>query len=86
VPQAKDPGAEAEVDFGEVTVCLAGEQARCYMLAFRLSCSGKACHRVYASQAQEAFLEGHVAAFGTCGGVPAGHIRYDNLARRSPRC
>ncbi len=79
VLQAKDPGAEAEVDFGEVTVCLAGEQARCYMFAFRLSCSGRACHRVYASQAQEAFLEGHVAAFEACGGVPAGHVRYDNL-------
>ena len=79
VPQAKEPGAEAEVDFGEVMVCLDGEPARCYMFAFRLSCSGKACHRVYASQAQEAFLEGHVAAFGACGGVPAGHIRYDNL-------
>ncbi len=39
VPQAKEPGAEAEVDFGEVTVCLAGEPARCYMFAYRLSCS-----------------------------------------------
>ncbi len=45
VPQAKDPGSEAEVDFGDVTVCLAGEPARCYMFAFRLSCSGRACHR-----------------------------------------
>ena len=79
VPQAKDPGAEAEVDFGDVMVWLAGEQARCYMFAFRLSCSGKACHRVYASQAQEAFLEGHVAAFEACGGVPFRHVRYDNL-------
>ncbi len=79
VPQAKDPGAEAEVDFGDVTVHLAGELARCYMFAFRLSYSGKACHRVYASQAQEAFLEGHVAAFEACGGVPARHVRYDNL-------
>jgi transposase len=79
VPQAKDAGAEAEVDFGDVTVFLAGEPARCYMFAFRLSCSGKACHRVYASQAQEAFLEGHVAAFEACGGVPARHVRYDNL-------
>ena len=33
----------------------------------------------FATQAQEAFLEGHVAAFGACGGVPARHIRYDNL-------
>jgi len=80
VPQAKEPGAEAEVDFGEVTVTLAGEAARCYLFAFRLSCSGKGCHRVYASQAQEAFLEGHVAAFEAAGGVPSGHIRYDNLS------
>jgi len=34
---------------------------------------------VYASQAQEAFLEGHVAAFEACGGVPFRHVRYDNL-------
>src|SRR5213080_1751403 len=79
VPQAKEPGREAEVDFGDVMVCLGGEQARCYLFAFRLSYSGKSCHRVYASQAQEAFLEGHVAAFETCGGVPAGQVRYDNL-------
>jgi hypothetical protein len=79
VPQVKEPGAEAEADFGDVTVCLAGEPARCCMLAFRLSCSGRACHRVYASQAQEAFLEGHVAAFEAIGGVRSGQIRYDNL-------
>jgi len=79
VPQAKDPGAEAEVDFGDVAVCLAGELARCFLFAFRLSYSGKACHRVYASQAQEAFLEGHVTAFETCAGVPCGQVRYDNL-------
>ena len=80
VPQAKEPGAEAEVDFGDVTVCLAGQATRCYLFACRLSRSGRACHRVYASQAQEAFLEGHVAAFEAIGGVPSGHIRYDNLS------
>ena len=50
------------------------------MFAFRLSCSGKGVHRVYASQAQEAFLEGHVAAFEVMGGVPFRQIRYDNLS------
>jgi transposase len=80
VPQAREPGTEAQVDFGDVMVCLAGELARCFMFAFRLSCSGKAVHRVFASQAQEAFLEGHVAAFEAVGGVPAGQIRYDNLS------
>jgi len=55
-------------------------QARCFLFAFRLSYSGKGCHRVYASQAQEAFLEGHVAAFEAAGGVSARQIRYDNLS------
>jgi site-specific recombinase XerD len=80
VPQVREPGAEAEVDFGDVTVELAGQLSRCFLFAFRLSCSGKGVHRVYASQAQEAFLEGHVAAFEVAGGVPFGQIRYDNLS------
>ena len=80
VPQAKEPGAEAEVDFGPVSVVLDGEMAACHLFAYRLSYSGKAVHRVYASQAQEAFLEGHVTAFGVTGGVPWRHIRYDNLS------
>ncbi len=80
VPQAKEPGAEAEVDFGDVLVELAGHLAKCYLFAYRLSFAGKACHRVYACQAQEAFLEGHVAAFEATGGVPWRHVRYDNLS------
>lgn len=35
--------------------------------------------RVYPTQAQEAFLEGHIEAFQEIGGVPVRHIRYDNL-------
>ena len=35
-------------------------------------------HRVYATQAQEAFFDGHVEAFAELGGVPR-RIRYDNL-------
>ena len=80
VPQAKEPGAEAEVDFADVVVELAGRLTRCYLFDFRLSCSGKGCHRVYASCAQEAFFEGHVTAFEAIGGVPWRHVRYDNLS------
>lgn len=40
---------------------------------------GKAVHRVYSTQGQEAFFEGHIAAFVEIGGVPTCHIRYDNL-------
>lgn len=47
VPQEHAPGAEAEVDFGDVWVDLAGVRTRCYMFAYRLSHSGKAVHRVY---------------------------------------
>jgi transposase len=80
VPQAKEPGAEAEVDFGDVEVRLAGQLVTCRLFAYRLSYSGRGVHRVYATQAQEAFLEGHVTAFEVTGGVPWRHIRYDNLS------
>lgn len=45
IPQEHAPGAEAEVDFGEVWVDLAGVRTKCYIFAFRLSYSGKAVHR-----------------------------------------
>jgi transposase len=79
VPQAKEPGAEAEVDFGPVMVVLDGREAACHLFAYRLSFSGFGVHRVYASCAQEALPEGHVAAFAVTGGVPWRHVRYDNL-------
>jgi transposase len=79
VPQEHAPGAEAEVDFGEVWVVLAGVKTKCHMFVFRMSHSGKAIHRIYPTQGQDAFLEGHLAAFDAIGGVPTGHIRYDNL-------
>ncbi|MEU7168295.1 IS21 family transposase [Streptomyces morookaense] len=79
VPQAHLPGEEAEVDFADVWVRVAGETVKCHLFTLRLSYSGKAVHRVFASQAQEAFMEGHVEAFKVLGGVPTRHIRYDNL-------
>jgi hypothetical protein len=57
------PGAEAEVDFGEIAVRLAGRMVTCYLFSLRLSYSGRAVHRVSVSGGQEAFLEGHVHAF-----------------------
>ncbi len=78
IPQLHEPGAEAEVDFGECFIELEGVMTKCFMFAMRLSASGKAVHRVYATQAQEAFFDGHNEAFATYGGVPR-RIRYDNL-------
>ncbi|MFB7646002.1 IS21 family transposase [Streptomyces sp. NPDC056084] len=79
VPQTHLPGTEAEVDFGEFHIVLAGKMTKVYLFSLRLSYSGKAVHRVFATAGQEAFFEGHVHAFRMLGGVPRGHIRYDNL-------
>jgi transposase len=78
VPQAHLPGAEAEVDFGEFHAMIAGVLTKVWLFVLRLSCSGRAFHVAFATQAQEAFLEGHVWAFEQFGAVPA-RIRYDNL-------
>lgn len=80
VPQEHAPGAEAEVDFGELWVILAGVKTKCFMFAYRLSHSGRAVHRVYPTQALEAFLEGHIDAFEETGGIPTLQIKYDNLS------
>jgi transposase len=79
VPQTHPPGAEAECDFGEVYGDdERGERIKVYLFVLRLSASGRAFHRLFANQTQEAFLEGHVAALAHFGGVPH-RIRYDNL-------
>ncbi len=54
-------------------------KTKCYLFAYRLSFSGRAVHRVYPTQAQEAFLEGHIDAFEETGGIPRLQIKYDNL-------
>jgi transposase len=79
IPRHHPPGQHAEVDFGELWVRLAGVMTKCYLFVLRMSYSGKAVHRVFATCGQEAFLEGHVHAFAVLGGVPAGQVRYDNL-------
>jgi len=79
VPQTHEPGAEGEVDFADLWIDLAGVRTKVFLFTMRLSFSGKAVHRAYATQGQEAFLEGHQCAFEVFGGTPMFHIRYDNL-------
>jgi hypothetical protein len=52
IPQTHRPGQDAEVDFGDVWIDLAGVRTLCSMFVFRLSFSGKAVHRVSASEGQ----------------------------------
>src|SRR5674476_824130 len=57
IPQSHEPGAEAEVDFGEFYATIAGHKVKVWMFVMRLSHSGRAFHIAYGTQAQEAFLE-----------------------------
>ncbi len=79
VPQTHEPGAEGEVDFADLWIDLVGVPTKVFLFTMRLSFSGKALHRAYATQGQEAFLEGHLAAFAVFGRTPMFHIRYDYL-------
>ncbi len=79
VPQTHPPGAEGEVDFHDLWVVLAGVKVKTALFTMRLSFSGRAAHRAFATAGQEAFLEGHVYSFERLGGVPVEKIRYDNL-------
>jgi transposase len=78
VPQAHDPGAEAEVDWGEAKVWMGGELVKAKLFLMRLSHSGAAYVEAFPHETQQAFLEGHANAFAFLGGIPA-KVRYDNL-------
>lgn len=78
VPQTHRLGAEAEVDFGTISVYLDGVLSEVSLFVMRLSASGRGFCRAYLNEAQEVFLDGHVRAFEHFGGVP-GRVRYDNL-------
>ena len=78
IPQTHELGEEAEVDFGEFSAWLDGEQIRLWLFVMRLSASGKAFHYVFGNQCGESFYEGHNLAFTHFGGVPR-TIRYYNL-------
>ena len=71
---------EAEVDFGELWVRLAGALVKCFLFAFRMSYSGKAVHLVSRCPAgRRPSWRATCTRSRVLGGVPAGQIRYDNL-------
>jgi len=78
VPQAHDPGAEAEVDWGEAKVRMGGELVKAKLFLMRLSHSGATYVEAFPHETQQAFLEGHANAFAFLDGIP-GKVRYDNL-------
>ena len=78
VPQAYLPAADAQVDWGEAQVVIAGELRRVFLFGMRACFSGASYWEAFPAQTQTAFLEGHVRAFEWFGGVFE-TIRYDNL-------
>ena len=78
VPQVHEPGVEAEVDWGEAVVEIAGQRRSVYLFLMRACYSGAAFVIAFERASQQAFLEAHVEAFQFFGGTFA-LIRYDNL-------
>jgi len=76
VPLAHPPG-DAQADFGEALVVIAGVQRKAHYLAVDLPHSDDAFVKAFPSETTEAFCEGHNAAFRYFDGVPRS-IVYDN--------
>ena len=78
LPLAFDPGEDAQVDWGEATVEMAGERVVVQMFILRLNYSHARFVMAFPFQKQEAFFEGHIQAFHFFAAVPK-RITYDNL-------
>ena len=76
IPLTHAPG-EAQVDFGEAVVVIAGVERRAHYLVMDLPHSDDCFVAAFPAETTEAFLEGHVRAFAYFGGVPT-RILYDN--------
>jgi transposase len=78
LPLEFDPGADAQGDWGEAVVLMAGKQITVQVFTLRLNYSRKLFVCAYPTQRQECFLDTHVHAFHHFGGIPH-RISYDNL-------
>jgi hypothetical protein len=76
VPLAHPPG-DAQADFGEAMVVIAGVERKAHYLAMDLPQSDDCFVMAFPAETTEAFLEGHNHAFAYFGGVPR-TILYDN--------
>jgi transposase len=76
VPLSHAPG-EAQADFGEAVVVIAGVECKAHFMAFDLPHSDDCFVQAFPAETTEAFLEGHVRAFEYFGAVPT-RILYDN--------
>jgi transposase len=78
IPLEFDPGQDAQVDWGEAEVILAGERVTVQLFILRLNYSKARFVMAFPFQKQEAFFDGHNQAFRFFGGIPR-RLTYDNL-------
>ena len=76
VPLAHPPG-DAQADFGEALVVIAGVECKAHYLVVDLPHSDDGFVKAFPAETTEAFCDGHNAAFTYFGGVPR-RIVYDN--------
>ena len=76
VPLAHPPG-DAQADFGEALVVIAGVACKAHSLVVDLPHSDDGFVQAFPAETTEAFCDGHTAAFGYFGGVPR-RIVYDH--------
>jgi transposase len=80
IPLAYEPGQDAQADFGEAQVVMAGQRRTVQLFCLRLCYSKIPFVIAFPHQRQEAFFEGHAQAFSFFGGVPR-VIWYDHLSQ-----
>jgi transposase len=68
LPLAFDPGTDAQMDWGEADIILAGQQVTIQLFLMKLSYSRRTFIMAFPGQKQEALFAGHVAAFDFFGG------------------
>jgi transposase len=78
LPLEFDMGQDAQVDWGEGMVEMAGKRVKVQLFVMRLNYSRARFVIAFPFQKQEAFLAGHIQAFHFFAGVPK-RITYDNL-------
>jgi transposase len=78
LPLQFDPGQDAQVDWGEAQVDLAGERVTVQVFVMTLCYSRRTFVMAFPTQRQECFFAGHEAACRFFRGVPQ-RISYDNL-------
>jgi transposase len=77
IPLTADWGEQAQVDWGQAWVCIAGQETLIHLFCLRMKASTVPFAYAFPTEKLEGFLAGHRMAFEWLGGMPAQCV-YDN--------